>query len=250
VPRTNPLPKIHLKIVNRKKRRRLLVVLLAIGLGALLGSIIGLLVNIHTLRSESAVQARQSAPILQKKLASSDFTNHLGISDHKNPRHTPTTRSNSDAHAEPSPSYQPELDFFPRRQGEWQGWLVNLGIRAPCSDHNICGLALACVSGLCGPCTEDWQCEDGEVCALDHCLRSGKAGCRSRDDCRAGEICLMNGAMLGLRGNAEVHTNCENPNDTAQTEKDPAPDRKPTVDSPAIFPPWDPRTLAKRLPHK
>jgi hypothetical protein len=103
--------------------------------------------------------------------------------------------------------------IHPRAADEWQGMLVDLTQRQYCEASSYCGFALACLDdSACGPCRRDDQCAGGEVCALDHCVRSELADCRRRADCAATGAdarCVLTGLTGGEpRGNSEMRAVC------------------------------------------
>lgn len=102
----------------------------------------------------------------------------------------------------------PPPRYHPRDPNEWQGQLINLDIHPECDTSSRCGLALACIKGLCGPCSEDAQCAQGEVCVLDQCLLSSNAKCRRRSDCPADEYCQLTGLSTDVRSNADMKALC------------------------------------------
>jgi hypothetical protein len=66
--------------------------------------------------------------------------------------------------------------------------------------------------GLCGPCRQDAECADGEICILDHCLLSRNAKCRSRRECAGEEaLCILSGYSADPRGNAALTAECRGP---------------------------------------
>jgi hypothetical protein len=109
--------------------------------------------------------------------------------------------------AEPAPA----RECVERPAGEWQGNLV-CGPYPPCERPDGCGLALACIDGLCGACTRDEQCAPGEGCALDHCMPSASIGCRTRSDCSGDALCILSGITGGTaRGNEDLRAYCLSP---------------------------------------
>jgi hypothetical protein len=104
----------------------------------------------------------------------------------------------------------PRLEYHPRDQGEWQGMLVDVSVRATCETSALCGLALACVKNLCSPCESDSDCALREVCVLDHCVRRDKVACRRRTDCgSADEYCVLTGFSSDPRGNRDMRAVCQ-----------------------------------------
>ena len=103
----------------------------------------------------------------------------------------------------------PPPSFRPRPEGEWQGMLVDESLQAVCGDEGVCGQAMACVSGRCGACQSDGDCEGGEACVLDHCVKSERVACRGRSDCRdADSLCILTGLSPGVRGNESMSAVC------------------------------------------
>jgi hypothetical protein len=106
-------------------------------------------------------------------------------------------------------SSQPAAAFFPRDPGEWQGMLIDSSVQPPCELSEYCGLARACVDGLCTRCTADSQCAQGEGCVLDHCVRQELIGCQRAADCGSGGLCLLSGYTGGTaRGNEDMRAYC------------------------------------------
>jgi hypothetical protein len=100
--------------------------------------------------------------------------------------------------------------YHPRPPDEWQGMLVNTAMQAICDRSERCGLAMACLSGRCGPCQRDHECASGEACVLDHCLALGNVGCRSARSCRGPEeLCVLTGYSNDPRGNASMRSLCQ-----------------------------------------
>lgn len=131
-----------------------------------------------------------------------------------------------------------EPAFRERDSREWQGMLVRLDQRALCDTSIRCGLAAACISGLCGPCENDEQCGAGEVCVLDHCLLRANVGCRGRRECAASESCVMSGYSPDARGNLKLKSRCGAPygDADAQPTADPNPiDSAPPAVDPHVL---------------
>ena len=85
--------------------------------------------------------------------------------------------------------------------------LVDVSLRIACED--FCGMALACVEGICSPCTDDAQCLAGELCVLDHCLVEELVGCRSYRDCGEDQLCILSGYTGGTpRANEDMRAYC------------------------------------------
>lgn len=95
-----------------------------------------------------------------------------------------------------------------RDPSEWQGMLVDVATRAVCRESQYCGMALACIDGLCSPCEADSQCDSNESCVLDHCVRKGFVGCRTRRDCPSSHLCVLTGYSSDARGNSEMRSLC------------------------------------------
>ncbi|MGB5812361.1 MAG: hypothetical protein WBG86_17620 [Polyangiales bacterium] len=104
-----------------------------------------------------------------------------------------------------------QREYHPRADGEWQGMRVRIDQQAICQGESSCGLALACIDGLCSPCVADSECASGEACALDHCVREANLGCRSYTDCKEGSLCVLSGYSSGLRGNIDMRAYCLSP---------------------------------------
>jgi hypothetical protein len=105
-----------------------------------------------------------------------------------------------------------EIRFHPRAPEEWQGMPVDVAVRPPCEKSSLCQLALACVAGTCGPCSESSDCATGEVCVLDHCLERGRAECTRARDCPSGELCALvsegSDSRRDVRGNLFLRSTC------------------------------------------
>lgn len=91
---------------------------------------------------------------------------------------------------------------------EWQGALVNESLQIPCVGSQTCGLALACIEGICSPCRADSDCVSGERCAVQHCILSENHACTTRRDCGTNELCELSGLSPGPRGNASTTSYC------------------------------------------
>lgn len=78
----------------------------------------------------------------------------------------------------------------------------------PCESTSACGLARVCIEGFCVGCRSDAECVPGEVCVLEHCLKSDLARCRSARDCARRELCVMSGYSSGPRANEELRSAC------------------------------------------
>jgi len=104
------------------------------------------------------------------------------------------------------PPLAPQPRYRPRDSREWQGMLVDESYEVLCKD--FCGLALACVSGVCRACTSDTDCGRHESCVLDHCLDSSRVSCRSYRDCGPQSLCVLSGLSPDPRGNAELRSFC------------------------------------------
>lgn len=105
-------------------------------------------------------------------------------------------------------SIMPPPDFHPRPEGEWQGMLIDMNLRPMCETTAQCGRALSCREGHCLPCLEDRDCDVGESCVLDHCVRQEFIGCRTRADCHQDSLCILSGYSDGPRGNIEMKALC------------------------------------------
>jgi hypothetical protein len=121
--------------------------------------------------------------------------------------------------------------YRPRADDEWQGMLVDLAVKPPCESPTPCGLARACVNGQCVACERDPDCEPGEGCVLDHCIRQENIRCRGHRSCDDGEVCILSGYSSDARGNAQMLSQCIP--STGGKEK-------PTINSPQ---PPDPRKV-------
>jgi hypothetical protein len=98
--------------------------------------------------------------------------------------------------------------YHQRNPDEWQGMRIDLELMPPCETSSQCGLARACVNGLCGPCSRSDECAQGEVCVLDHCVVSALAECRSKSNCASDTKCILSGYTPDLRGNAGLKAFC------------------------------------------
>jgi hypothetical protein len=107
--------------------------------------------------------------------------------------------------------------YFPRDPHEWQGRLVELNGEI-CNDQGYCGRAKACrPDGQCGPCTVDSECEDGEACVLDQCVKAENVRCRSRRDCPDEAFCVFfSKGANGPRGNDGLVALCHGSEEQAQ----------------------------------
>jgi hypothetical protein len=100
--------------------------------------------------------------------------------------------------------------------------LINLAALPPCEQTSMCGLARACIDGVCNACRMDSDCEAEEACVLDHCLRRNLVSCRSRRNCHPGETCVLSGFSADLRGNREMYSKCIGNTGGAEKAKAPA----------------------------
>ena len=102
----------------------------------------------------------------------------------------------------------PPAVYHARDPLEWDGMPVPL--QGPyCEDSAFCGLALSCVNQMCGACTSDQDCEPGEGCVVEHCLKTELIGCRSYRDCSPA-LCLLSGLTGGTpRGNEQMTSYCQ-----------------------------------------
>jgi hypothetical protein len=105
-----------------------------------------------------------------------------------------------------------EVKYHPRAPEEWQGMLIDVAVRPPCEKSSLCQLALACVDGTCGPCSESSDCAVGEVCVLDHCLERARVECTRAKDCADGELCIVQSegsdSRRDVRGNLFLKSTC------------------------------------------
>jgi hypothetical protein len=97
--------------------------------------------------------------------------------------------------------------FQTRAPGEWDGMQINLNVTPPCDTSAICGLARACVGGVCSGCKRDDDCVRGENCVLDHCVKNELIECRGTKDCTAG-VCILSGYSSTPRGNDGMKAYC------------------------------------------
>jgi hypothetical protein len=119
------------------------------------------------------------------------------------------------------PGVGPPIAYASRDPSEWQGMLVNTTFQARCDVSSRCGLAMACHTGHCGPCSNDSECAAGEMCSMQHCVIAPLAACRTRADCAAGELCMLTGYASDARGNASMRAYCSgNPPAEARRQED------------------------------
>jgi hypothetical protein len=118
--------------------------------------------------------------------------------------HAPANDSPESSQRPPprTPSYKA------RPQGEWQGMLVDLAVQPPCLDSSPCGLARACIQGVCTACSVDSDCAAGESCVLDHCVKNERVQCRSTKDCSDEGTCILSGYSSDPRGNSDMSSRC------------------------------------------
>jgi hypothetical protein len=105
---------------------------------------------------------------------------------------------------------KPVLEFHPRAADEFQGRRISLD-GAICERSATCGMAKACIDGMCGPCSEDSDCEIGEVCVLQNCLLRENVSCRFRAECPDPEqqLCIFNeDDSPGARANSTLRAFC------------------------------------------
>lgn len=133
----------------------------------------------------------------------------------------------------------------PRPAGEWQGMKVDESETWPCGES--CSMARACVGGMCVPCTQDDQCQTGEVCVLDHCVQEKLVECRRAADCGSPEaLCVLTGYTSGdLRGNRDMRAHCSFPDSgrfdgDVSAVDDPRPDDGAVAALPDDLPPKEP----------
>jgi hypothetical protein len=107
---------------------------------------------------------------------------------------------------------RPEPRYQQRPPGEWDGMLVNLAVTPPCEVGSPCGLARACIKGVCTACVTDGDCLRGESCVLDHCVLSDRVGCRSSKDCENSVHCVLSGYSPDPRSNGTMRSHCVEPN--------------------------------------
>ncbi len=136
----------------------------------------------------------------------------------------------------------PKQDLRARPADEWQGMLVDVSVQQECFRSAVCGFALACIDGKCGPCSRDSECEAGEVCVLDHCVLRQLAACRTRKDC-GDSLCLLTGLSADPRNNGDMRSLCSK--DDVDHPESPVPDDDRPA-SPHVGP-HDPRSLIENL---
>lgn len=104
----------------------------------------------------------------------------------------------------------PDGGIESRDPSEWQGMMVERDmLQAECDGPQSCGMAMACKRHRCLPCQEDGDCAVGESCAVQHCVLTKRAGCRSRRDClNLEELCVLSGYSSDPRGNSEMTASC------------------------------------------
>src|SRR5512132_3581758 len=133
--------------------------------------------------------------------------------------------------------------YHPRPATEWQGMRVDVSHQASCERTELCGLAMVCHNGHCGPCEKDSECAPAEGCVLDHCVPVSNIECRLRADCESPtKICVLSGYSHDPRGNAEMRAYClDKLGGPEQLRLPPRETKAIAVDSPRT------RTLEQRL---
>lgn len=164
--------------------------MMAVGLLAALTLTI---VLVWAARDGEALEIGESAPSVH--YASGDWQGH---------RWTATGGSSD----RPRESRTEEPRYYERPAGEWGGMLVRRDMRPVCAEADGCGLALACIDGLCSPCRGDRDCAYAEICALDHCLREELGECTSAAECPEDSLCVLSGYSPGVRGNETMISWC------------------------------------------
>jgi hypothetical protein len=118
-----------------------------------------------------------------------------------------------------------------RAAGEWDGMLVDLATTPPCESTAGCGLARACLKGICTACTVDAECGSDEGCVRDHCVLRSRIGCRRNSDCGVGNTCMLSGYSPDPRGNHDMGALCVSPQ--SGSGKAELMKKQATVDDPA-----------------
>jgi hypothetical protein len=80
-----------------------------------------------------------------------------------------------------------------RPPAEWQGMPIDRTITPPCESSERCGLARACINGVCTACHADSDCAAPEACVLGHCVLQTLLHCHSRSECCSDELCVLSG---------------------------------------------------------
>lgn len=97
----------------------------------------------------------------------------------------------------------------PRRAAEeWQGMKLDDAVAFQCGTTEHCGLARACIDGLCVGCAADAECLSGEACVLEHCVPQANVECTSRRECGVDELCMLTGYSTGPRNNDAMRATC------------------------------------------
>lgn len=97
----------------------------------------------------------------------------------------------------------------PRRAAdEWQGMRQDDAVAFQCGSTEHCGLARACIDGLCVGCSADAECLSSEACVLDHCVPQANVECTSRRECGVDELCMLTGYSTGPRNNDAMRAIC------------------------------------------
>lgn len=125
------------------------------------------------------------------------------------PSAQPVAAARQEAPSTPGRGELPPPSYRTRPEGEWQGMRVDESLQAICGDEGVCGQAMACMNGRCGACQSDGDCEGGEACVLDHCVKSERVACRGRSDCGEPDtLCILTGLSAGVRGNESMSAVC------------------------------------------
>jgi hypothetical protein len=109
--------------------------------------------------------------------------------------------------------------YASRPSGEWQGMPIDLTRSPPCDASEHCGLARACVNGVCTACDDDSDCTSSEGCVLGHCVQKSLMHCRSKRDCGADEMCILSGYSSDARGNESMTSVC-NPSSGGKEQRE------------------------------
>lgn len=211
---------------SAKKRLRVMFA----GAGCLIAALMGMYAGLP----EDAAAPAEAAPASVGPPRAESAALRTGTTSQPMP-HAPPART-----GELSPGLLPPPTYHPRAPKEWQGMLVNTSLQAECGTASHCGLAMACLSGRCGPCMLDGDCAAGERCVLDHCVKAGNVACRSRADCGGEALCVLTGYSPDPRGNEEMRANCLST--TGGVPQDESAVARPTL-PPGRPPPIQPRAL-------
>src|SRR6185503_20989328 len=89
--------------------------------------------------------------------------------------------------------------------------LVDVSTPQWCERTDQCGLALSCRSNKCLLCQQAADCNGGEDCVLDHCVKRDLIECRASTDCGPAsgkKVCILSGYAAAPRGNEGMRAYC------------------------------------------